>query len=93
MFLGQAAGPDIGCKILQRFRFADAYKRVAQDRLDNGRRLCIDDHAGDEAEMFVRGQDGKVMFERERGDDKVISPLLPGPAIPPLPPFANHSPA
>ena len=54
------------------FTFADAYKkRVAQDRLDHGRRLCIDDHAGDEAEMFVRGQDGKVMFERKRGDQDV----------------------
>jgi hypothetical protein len=75
------------------FNFADAYKRVAQDRLDHGRRLCIDDHAGDETEMFVCGQVGKAMFEGDRDDDKVISPLLPGTAIPPLPPFANHSPA
>jgi hypothetical protein len=56
------------------FNFADAYKRVAQDRLDHGRRLCIDDHAGDEAEMFVRGQDDKVMFEGDRGDDKSYFP-------------------
>lgn len=34
MFLGDAARPDVGAKVLQRFRIADPFERIAQRGFD-----------------------------------------------------------